>query len=259
MKPDRSLIIACGALARELQLLINANAFTHLDLTCLPATLHNRPELIPGAVRDKIEQNKDRYTKIYCAYADCGTGGRLDQVLADYGVARVAGPHCYAFFSGQNVFAALADAEPGTLYLTDFLARQFETLLINGLGIDRHPELLDLYFGNYKRLVYLEQTPDSELLGKARHAADRLGLEFEHHHTGMGELAEFVRAAGRGTLDGTTDHRLVAGHPGTSDRQEGAQIGQTPAARALRTSYRPRRDARRSHRNRRLSRTVAPE
>jgi len=253
MTTERCLIIACGALARELRLLIAANGFAHVDLVCLPATLHNRPELIADAVRDKIEQYRQSYAQIFCAYADCGTGGDLDRALAGSGVVRIAGPHCYAFFAGQSAFAALAEAEPGTLYLTDFLVRQFDTLVIRSLGLDRHPELQDLYFGNYRRLVYLEQTPDAALLSKARQAAERLGLGFEHHQTGMGELAQFVRAAGQGTVHGRTDHRLVAGHSGTSDRPAGPQVGETSTAGALRASYRPRRDARRSHRNRRLS------
>ncbi|MEZ5826401.1 MAG: DUF1638 domain-containing protein [Geminicoccaceae bacterium] len=192
------LVIACGALAREITNLIEANGFGHLDLICLPASLHNRPELIPEAVRTRIREKREAYDKIYCAYADCGTGGALDSVLAMEGVARIGGAHCYAFFAGQESFAELADREPGTFYLTDFLVRQFETLVIEGMGIDRHPELLEAYFGNYAKLVYLSQMPDAALMEKARAAAERLGLAFEHVETGMGELAGFIEMAARG-------------------------------------------------------------
>jgi hypothetical protein len=128
-------------------------------------------------------------------YADCGTGGALDRVLAEEGVERIGGPHCYAFYAGQQVFEALADAEPGTFYLTDFLTRQFDTLVIEGLGLDRHPELTDLYFGNYRRLVYLAQTEDTGLQAQAQAAAERLGLDYEYRFTGLGELAQFVGTA----------------------------------------------------------------
>lgn len=193
--PGRTLLIACGALAREARAVIAANRLDHLDLACLPASLHNRPERIPAAVRRRIGRARHDYARILVLYADCGTGGELDRVLQDEGVERIAGPHCYAFFAGEAAFAAMAEAEPGTFWLTDFLARQFETLVIRGLGIDRHPELLPLYFGNYRRLVYLSQTQDPALLAKARAAADRLGLAFEHRATGFGGLATFLKAA----------------------------------------------------------------
>jgi hypothetical protein len=191
----RTLLIACGALARETLAVLSASGLTHLDVTCVSALLHNRPERIPEAVRDKIREHRPHYERILVLYGDCGTGGMLDQVLAEEGVTRIAGPHCYAFYAGEAVFDALADAEPGTFYLTDFLARQFDTLVIEGLGLDRHPELLPLYFGNYKRLVYLAQTEDPELQAAARAAALRLGLAYEHRFTGLSGLAAFVRSA----------------------------------------------------------------
>jgi hypothetical protein len=191
----RTLLIACGALARETLAVVEASGLSHLDVTCVSALLHNRPERIPEAVRAKIREHRQRYARILVLYGDCGTGGELDRVLAEEGVERIAGPHCYAFYAGQEVFDALADAEPGTFYLTDFLVRQFDTLVIEGLGLDRHPELLPLYFGNYSRLVYLAQTEDAELEKGARAAAERLGLEYEHRFTGLSGLAAFVRAA----------------------------------------------------------------
>jgi hypothetical protein len=195
MAAGRTLLIACGALARETLAVVEASGLSHLDVTCVSALLHNRPERIPEAVRAKIREHRERYARILVLYGDCGTGGELDRVLAEEGVERIAGPHCYAFYAGQEVFDALADAEPGTFYLTDFLVRQFDTLVIEGLGLDRHPELLPLYFGNYRRLVYLAQTEDAELEKGARAAAERLGLEYEHRFTGLSGLAAFVRAA----------------------------------------------------------------
>jgi Protein of unknown function (DUF1638) len=191
----RTLLIACGALARETLAAIEANGLRHVEVTCISALLHNRPERIPDAVRAKIREHRAEYERIMVLYADCGTGGELDRVLAEEGVERIGGPHCYAFYAGQTVFEALADAEPGTFYLTDFLTRQFDTLVIEGLGLDRHPELLSLYFGNYRRLIYLAQTDDPELQAAARAAAERLGLAYEYRFTGLGKLAEFVRVA----------------------------------------------------------------
>ncbi len=192
---QRTLLIACGALAREALAVLEANRLDHVELTCISALLHNRPERIPAAVRERIQEARGRYDRILVLYADCGTGGELDRVLAEEGVERIAGPHCYAFYAGQEVFDRLQDAEPGTFYLTDFLARQFDTLVIEGLGLDRHPDLLPLYFGNYRRLVYLAQTDDPELAAKAEAAAERLGLAFERRLTGLGGLADFVRKA----------------------------------------------------------------
>ncbi len=192
----RTLLIACGALAREALAVIEANGLGGaVELTCVSALLHNRPQRIPEAVRERIREGKGRHDRVLVLYGDCGTGGELDRVLAEEGATRIEGPHCYAFYAGQAVFDALAEAEPGTFYLTDFLARQFETLVIEGLGLDRHPELLPLYFGNYRRLVYLAQTDDAGLTAKAEAAAVRLGLAFERRFTGLGGLADFVRQA----------------------------------------------------------------
>jgi hypothetical protein len=189
---SRVLVIACGALAREVQAVLTANRLDHITLTCLPAILHNRPEKIPDAVRAAIRENRARYERIAVAYADCGTGGMLDRVCEEEGVARVAGPHCYAFFSGTEKFLAAGDADMQTFFLTDFLARQFDAFVIEPLGLDRHPELRDAYFGNYRRLVYLAQTNDAELDGRARRAAERLGLAYEKRMTGLGDLEGFV-------------------------------------------------------------------
>ncbi len=254
---QRTLIIACGALAREIIAIIAADRLAHLDLRCLPATLHNRPERIADAVRAAIHEARGTYWRIFVAYADCGTGGALDRVLEEEGVARLPGPHCYATFAGQKRFAELADAEPGTFYLTDFLARQFETLVIEGLGIDRHPELEAVYFRNYRRLVYLAQTDDAELTRKAEAAASRLGLAFERLATGMGELRASIEQAAEESEHGLPDDTLLARHSSPSDCQGRPQDGEAAASRALRASNRPSRHARQAHGHRRLPGAVA--
>ncbi len=190
--PDRTLLIACGALAREVVELIRANAWRHLTVSCLPASWHNTPEKIPGAIRERIRAARSRYDRIFVLYGDCGTGGELDRVLAEEGVERIEGPHCYSFFAGRAVFDALAEAEPGTFYLTDYLTRHFDRLIIQGLGLDRHPELHELYFGNYKKLIYLAQTEDADLQARAEMAAARLNLAYEFRFTGYGEMADFL-------------------------------------------------------------------
>ena len=190
-RTGRVLVVGCGALARELVEL--TRPLPNVDVACLPPELHNRPGGIPARVRARIRKGRrEGYQQIFVAYADCGTGGLLDPVLAEEGVERLPGAHCYEFFAGRTDFARLADEEPATFWLTDFLARNFERLVIRGLGIDRHPELEQMYFGNYRRLVYLSQTDDPDLLAMARRAADRLGLAFEHRHTSYGELADSI-------------------------------------------------------------------
>ncbi len=188
--PARRLVIACGALAREIAALRRANGWTALEVVCLPPELHNRPERIAPAVREKIRAHRDEYAEIFVAYGDCGTRGELDAVLREEGVERIAGAHCYEFFATPDTFAALAEAEPGTFYLTDFLLRHFERLVIRGLGIDRHPELLPAYFGNYRRLVYLGQAPKPDSETQARAIAERLGLEYRFQSTGYGDLGQ---------------------------------------------------------------------
>src|SRR5208337_585548 len=174
---------------------IVALKYDWIDLTCLPASLHNRPERIPEAVRAKIRANRASYDEILCLYGDCGTGGALDRVIAEEGVSRIGGAHCYAFFAGEDAFAALAEEEPGTFYLTDFLARHFDALVIKGLGLDRFPQLRDDYFGAYRRVVHLAQVDDPETTAKAKAAAERLGLAFERRFTGLVGLAAFLDAA----------------------------------------------------------------
>jgi hypothetical protein len=189
------LLIACGALAHEVMAVLRMSKLEGVEVQCLPAKLHNTPQKIPEAVRVKIREERPRFEHIFVLYGDCGTGGLLDEVLAEEGVERIAGAHCYEFFATTPIFNEMADAEPASFYLTDFLVRHFDRLVWKGLGIDRHPELLPLYFGNYRRLVYLAQTDAPELGAKAKAAAERLGLAYEYRFTGYGDLRPAVSAA----------------------------------------------------------------
>lgn len=189
----RVLLIACGAIAPELMRIRRLNGWDHVDMQCLPPDLHNRPERIPAAVRAKIDAWASLYKKVFVAYADCGTGGALDRVLEEYGIERIPGAHCYEFFTGAEDFRNLAEAEPGTFYLTDFLTRNFERLVIKGLGLDRHPHLKPAYFGNYQRLVYLAQSDSGELEKMARRHAETLGLRFEYRHCGDQPLTTLLK------------------------------------------------------------------
>ncbi|MCB2115397.1 MAG: DUF1638 domain-containing protein [Rhodobacteraceae bacterium] len=184
----RILLIACGALAREILDLKDANGWDHLDLTCLPAKLHLYPERITEAVTEAVLRHRADYSDIFVAYADCGTGGLLFEKCKELGVEMIHGPHCYSFFEGNIAFAARAEEEMGAFYLTDFLVRQFDAFVWKPMGLDRHPELRDMYFGNYDRLVYQAQTDDPALDAKARDCAARLGLHYERRLTGYGDL-----------------------------------------------------------------------
>lgn len=188
MARSKVLLIGCGALARELGELKRLNDWSHVHIRCLPAELHNRPEEIPGAVREEIDRWRGGYDDVFVAYADCGTGGALDKVLGEYGIPRLPGAHCYEFYAGAAEFASLADDEPATFYLTDFLARHFDKLVRKGLGLDRHPELKSSYFGNYRRLLYLSQSNSPALDAMARGHADWLGLDYEFRYTGLHQV-----------------------------------------------------------------------
>jgi hypothetical protein len=192
----RPLVLACGALAGDLRAVLAASGFdAHVDVQYLPANLHNRPDAIAPALRPRLAAAAGTGRPVFVAYADCGTGGRLDALLGEFpGVQRLPGAHCYEVFAGAAHFAALQDEELGTFYLTDFLTKHFDALVWSGLGLDRHPELREMYFGAYRRVVLLSQTPDPGLLAHARAAATRLGLEFSHRPTGRDGLATPVLA-----------------------------------------------------------------
>lgn len=191
------LVIGCGALAKELLDVVSRNGLRNIRVECLPAILHNHPDKISGAVRSRLE-GATGFDQAYVAYGDCGTGGELDKVLEEFRVERLPGAHCYQFFAGMRVFDEMHEDVPGTLYLTDYLTRHFDRLIWRGLGLDRWPGLLEDYFGNYTRIMYLAQTEDPTLTEKARQAAERLGLLFERRYVGYGEMEpELVRIGGR--------------------------------------------------------------
>lgn len=189
------LIIACGAIARELVQTIAANDWHHIEIQCLDPNLHNRPQQIPDAIEKEINAASRQYDQIFVAFADCGTGGQLDALLAKHRIERLPGAHCYEFFAGNRSFAQLAETEPASFYLTDFLVRHFDRLIKQGLGLDRHPELLPQYFGNYRRLVYLAQTRSPRLQERAREHANYLGLQYHYCYRGLDPLAQAMQPA----------------------------------------------------------------
>ena len=198
------LIIACGALAREMLAVRAANGWDddRLAVTCLPAIWHNRPDKIPDGVRSKIRWGRNKgYERIFVLYGDCGTGGLLDEVLREEKVERIDGPHCYDFFAGRVEFDQMMEEELGTFFLTDYIARHFDRIIWQGMALDRHPELRDAYFGHYRRVVYLAQIDDPALTAKAEAAAARLGLAFERRFTGYGEMATFLQKAAASRIE----------------------------------------------------------
>lgn len=194
---EKILILACGALAREILDLIAQNGWDHLHLHCLPAKLHLYPEQIPAAVEAAIAENRQKYADIFVAYADCGTGGQLQALCERLDVRMIPGPHCYSFFEGNAAFSELGESEMTVFYLTDFLVRQFESFVWKPMGLDRHPELREMYFGHYTKLVYQAQSDDTELDALARQAAEKLGLSYERRFTGYGDLRHELGALRR--------------------------------------------------------------
>jgi hypothetical protein len=190
--PRRALIIACGALVREIQAVLGQSRLRAIDLRALPAGLHNRPREIAPAVARLLAETAGTYEQVFVAYGDCGTGGLLDKVIEAEGVTRIDGPHCYSFFSGNEAWKAHED-EISAFYLTDYLARHFDTLVWKGFGLDRHPELKDMMFSNYTKVVYLAQTEDHHLKELAQQAAAKLGLDYEYRFTGYGDLASTLK------------------------------------------------------------------
>ena len=182
----RVLLLACGALAYEIIALKKTHGWDHLDLQCLPAIFHNHPEKITPAIEDAVTKYRADYASIFVVYADCGSGGQLFEKCNELGVSMVEGPHCYSFFETNAAFEARD--EMTAFYLTDFLVRQFDAFIWEPLGLDRHPALRDMYFGNYTKLVYQAQTDNADLQAKAASCATRLGLDYEYRFTGYGDL-----------------------------------------------------------------------
>lgn len=196
------LVLACGALVRELRTVLHQEGLAGtIDVEFLPASLHNRPErIVPALAARLVDVAPDR--PVFLGYADCGTGGALDSWIERSGrtITRLPGAHCYEFFAGVERFGELHADEPGTFYLTDFLARHFDALVWQGLGLDRHPQLRESYFGNYRRLVLLSQTDDPAIVDAGRAASGRLGLEFVHVHTGLDPFRAPVRVGLRSAV-----------------------------------------------------------
>ncbi len=193
-EPEPVRVIACGAIAREVLAICEANRLDHIDLKCLPAIWHVYPDKIGPGMRQAIAEAKaEGFKKIYMGYAECGTQGELDKICDEEGIERIGGPHCYAFFTGTEKFLKECETEFTAFYLTDLLARQFETFVIEPLKLEQHPELKEMVFGNYTKIVYLAQTEDETLKAKAKWAADYLGLEYEYRFTGYGDLVPALR------------------------------------------------------------------
>ena len=195
MKNKEILIIGCGAIAHEINEIIKLNNWNNVSLQCLNADLHNTPKRLPTKIKETIESNLKEYSKIFLAYADCGTGGLIDSMLKNYGIERLEGAHCYEFYAGSRLFKDLSDREIGTFYLTDFLVKNFKRLIIDGLGISKHPSLKDEYFKNYKNIVYLAQKHDNDLELKAKDCANYLNLEYSVHYTGLDNFEDQLNKA----------------------------------------------------------------
>jgi hypothetical protein len=193
-KSQKKLVLGCGALVYELVELIKRNPLVNqvIDLHCLPATLHNTPQLIAGEVDRYLRDNGSDYAQVLVAYGDCGTAGALDAVLVRHNATRLPGAHCYEFFTGSSEYEAIMESELGSFFLTDFLVKFFDRLVIEGLGLDRYPELKDVYFKHYKKLIYIAQTDNSELQEKAKHCAQKLGLEYHYRFVGVDGLRPVI-------------------------------------------------------------------
>jgi hypothetical protein len=194
MQPASLLVITCGAIAREVMAVAKNAGWQNLKVTQIPAELHNRPDKIPAAVEERLAAYAADYDHVFAAFGDCGTGGMLDKVLEKYNIQRLSGAHCYEFYSGSENFAAMSERELGTFYLTDFVDKNFERLIMEGRGLHKHPKLIEVMVAHYTKLVYLVQEPNRQLDQCAQEAAKKLGLKYERIETGYGQMAQELSA-----------------------------------------------------------------
>jgi hypothetical protein len=189
--------VICGALGKEVKDIVDRRGWD-VDIYGVSALLHLYPNRIVDELRQKLHALRPRYQQLVVVYGDCGMTGKLEPVLDEVGAARVRGPHCYEMLAGEELFARVSDERPGTFFLTDWLVRNFDRAVIRGLGLDRHPELNQMLFGNYEAVLYLRQVPNPRLGMKAESIASYLGLPLEIRDVGLGELedrlAELVTA-----------------------------------------------------------------
>ena len=185
----KTAFIICGALGHEVLAIVARHGWD-VDVRAVPALNHVHIERIAPDVERRIMALRERYERLLVVFGDCGTGGKLDELLAHHGIERVAGPHCYEMYAGTVGFEGLLAEELGSYFLTDYLVRGFKGTILKGMGLDRYPELREMYFQNYKRVVYLGQNLTPELLARAQAAADYLGLPLVVRETGYGALEE---------------------------------------------------------------------
>ena len=184
-------LLICGALGKEVKAIVDAHNL-EVDVFGIPAMHHFYPKKIVQAVEAKLQNLSHTYERVVVVYGDCGTAGALDPILERYGAVRLQGPHCYEIFAGPG-FDRMMEEEPATFFLTDWLVRNFERAVIRGLGLDRYPDLKQIYFGNYLKLIYLVQFPNEALIEKAQEIGEYLGLPLTTRFTGVEGLGSRLR------------------------------------------------------------------
>ena len=195
-------LVICGALGREVKDIVDRRQWD-VDIYGVSALLHLYPSRIVDELREKLHDLRPRYQNLIVVYGDCGTTGRLEPLLEEVGALRLRGPHCYEMYAGEQLFAKVSDERPGTFFLTDWLVRNFDRAVIRGLGLDRHPELKPMLFGNYEAVLYLRQVPNPRLGDKARDIAAYLELPLEIRDVGLGELEDRLAALVEGATSPT--------------------------------------------------------
>jgi len=182
-------LVICGALGREVKDIVDRRQWD-VDIYGVSALLHLYPSRIVDELREKLYQLRPRYEKLVVVYGDCGTTGKLEPLLEEVGAHRLRGPHCYEMYAGAEQFTQVSEERPGTFFLTDWLVRNFDRAVVKGLGLDRHPDLKPMLFGNYEAVLFLRQVPNPRLAERARDIAGYLELPLEIRDVGLGELEE---------------------------------------------------------------------